>query len=276
MENRIIKEKNIRLVVTDLDDTLLSPDKEISEEAAEIIDGLEERGIKFTFITGRPPYAIERFAEKVRITAPVVACNGAMLVDRAAGTVFPQAALNPGPLLEILKDASGQGHTVLVLAGQTEYTLGETAWTRKRKEAGRELPVARIENLLSAGDIYKVNIMEEKDAPPFDGILARILERKDDYSVSVYGKSGCEIVAKGVNKRTGLLKLCEQCGIPPESVLAIGDNENDIEMIRAAGTGAAVENAVKRVKESADYICKNSYTDGVIEAILKFTRQEKR
>ena len=75
-------EKNtIHMVVTDLDDTLLSKTKEISEEAVHLIEELEKRNVTFTFITGRPPYAVKRFAEKVNITAPIVACNGAMIVN---------------------------------------------------------------------------------------------------------------------------------------------------------------------------------------------------
>lgn len=266
-----MERRQIKMVVTDLDGTLLNPEKEISRTAAEVINDLAKKNIKFTFITGRPPYAVERFAEKADVTAPIVACNGAVIIDGKTKEVFRRKTLELQPLESILFKAKEQRHTVLVLAGETEYTLGETEWTRKRREQGREVPVARLETLLSSHEICKVNIMAENNQQAFGELLPEIRKFQSDYSMSVYGDAGCEIVAKGVNKEKGLMELCRLCGISPEEVMAVGDNENDIEMIRAAGIGAAVGNAVESVKASADYICRNCFTDGVIEAIFKFT-----
>lgn len=258
------------MVVTDLDDTLLSREKEISEAAVEVIEGLAQKGVRFTFITGRPPYAVERFAQRVHITAPIVACNGAMLMNPENGEISAEKSLDISLWKDILEKAREQGHTILVLSGETEYALSETDWTRKRREAGREVPVAELEMLLSRDNIYKMNIMEEKGAEPFELLIPQIRGLEEQYSVSLYGTSGCEIVAKDVDKEAGMRALCEICGIQPEEVLAVGDNENDLRMILAAGIGAAVGNAVDRVKEAADYICEKTYTDGVIEAVLRF------
>lgn len=269
-------EKNtIHMVVTDLDDTLLSKTKEISEEAVHLIEELEKRNVTFTFITGRPPYAVKRFAEKVNITAPIVACNGAMIINAKTEEIIEKSPLPLRPLEEILKRAKEQGHTVLILAGNIEYTLGETPWTRKRKEDGRELPIAELEKLLLREDIYKVNIMEEAAQSPFSDFIPWIEEKRKEYSIALYGTSGCEIVAKNINKETGLKKLCRLCGTEPEYVLAVGDNENDLEMLKAAGVGAAVANASEAVKQTADYVCGREYTDGVIEAICKFVMGEE-
>lgn len=265
-----MEKKKIKMVVTDLDDTLLSKTKEIDEEAVQLIRELEKRNVRFTFITGRPPYAIQRFAEKVKLTAPVVACNGAMLVDAETGFASEQTSMPLQPWAEILKEAKMQGHTILVFAGNTEYALQETVWTKKRKEAGREVPLIELEEILERNDIYKINIMEEQGESPFASLLPLIEEKRDSYSISLYGTSGCEVVAKEVNKETGLRKLCRLCDIEPEQVLAVGDNENDLQMIKAAGIGAAVANATETVKEIADYICENGYTKGVTEAIEKF------
>lgn len=268
-----MERQRIQMVVTDLDDTLLSKTKEICEEAVSLIRELERKNVRFTFITGRPPYAIQRFAEKVRITAPIVACNGAMLVDTETDMVSEQTAMPLQPWKNILEKAREQGHTILVLAGNIEYTLKETLWSRKRKEAGREVPVIELEELLSRKDIYKVNIMEEEGKSSFASLLPAIREMQKDYSIALYGTSGCEVVAGNVNKETGLRKLCRLCGLEPDQVLAVGDNENDLQMLKAAGVGAAVANASEKVKETADYVCSNGYTQGVIEAIQKFVME---
>lgn len=258
-----MKQKPIKLVVTDLDDTLLSPTKEISQNAIAEIRLLKEKGVKFTFITGRPPYAILRFAKQVDLTAPVVGCNGALMAHKG----FP---MELEPLNGLLQAAHEKKLTVLVLAGDTEYALGETKWTMDRKAADRALPFASIEDLSQKDSIYKVNIMSSDCQDGFAALLPQIEKLQAMYNITTYGTSGCEIVAKGINKKTGLIELCRLCGVEMAEVLAIGDNENDIEMLKSAGTSAAVRNASPGAKAAAGYVCKAAYTEGFIEAIHKF------
>lgn len=265
--------RDIKMVVTDLDDTLLSPGKEISPEAVRLIGELEASGIRFTFITGRPAYAIERFAEKVKITAPIVSCNGAVVYDLESGRVLKDIPMEIEGLETILDRAAEMGLTVLVYAGGTEYALSETNWTRIRKDAGRVLPITTIDSIKKSGNpVYKVNIMADGNEEAFASLTGLICKLKKRYCIALYGNSGCEIVDRNVNKKEGLAKLCEVCGIAMENVLAVGDNANDQEMLRAAGIGAAVANGTTETKECADYVCSASYTAGVVEAIRRFTR----
>ena len=149
-----MRTQNLRMVVTDLDDTLLSPEKTISKEAVRAIRDLERRNIKFTFITGRPPYAVERFAREVLLTAPVVSCNGAVIYDRQTGAVIKSSPLSLNGLRPLLQNAAEKKLTVLILAGGVEYAFYETNWTRKRKEAGREVPLLSLEGLLKTGEPF--------------------------------------------------------------------------------------------------------------------------
>lgn len=261
----------IKLVVTDLDDTLLSPEKEISPEAVSLIRQLDEDGIRFTFITGRPAYAIERFAGKVKITAPIVSCNGAVIFEPDTGRALYDIPMQIEALEPVLNRAVEKGLTALVYAGDTEYALSETEWTRVRKSAGRELPITSFDWILKSGrPVYKVNIMADGKAEAFESLTGQICELRDRYCIALYGNSGCEIVDRNVNKKEGLLRLCEVCGIDIKNVLAVGDNANDQEMLQAAGIGAVVANGTYETKEYADYICEASYTSGVVEAIHKF------
>lgn len=260
----------IKMVVTDLDDTLLSPEKEICVDAVGMIKTLKEKGVNFTFITGRPPFAIKRFAEKVCISAPIVACNGAILMEKCGEIQIEGSGLPLAPLEDLLNRAKDQGLTVLILAGEIEYALAKTDWTRSREESGREVPIVALTGLLKEKTIYKVNIMAHNAPEKFSLLIPQIQAFERDYSIAVYGNTGCEIVAKSVNKKTGLLKICDLCKVEPKDVLAIGDNENDIQMLQTAGIGVAVGNATEATKASADYVCENTYTKGVMEAIDKF------
>ena len=80
-----------------------------------------------------------------------------------------------------------------------------------------------------------------------------------------------EFNAPGVNKGAGLLALAERLGIAPEETMAIGDNSNDVPMLRAAGLGVAVANASDEALEAADYVCEaDNNAGGVAEAIERF------
>ena len=262
-------EVDIHMVVTDLDDTLLSPKKEISDEAVKKIGVLKDRGIHFTFITGRPPYAVERFARRVGLNAPMVCCNGAMLVRD--GQILEQDSFALAPLKDLMEEMANLGMTVLLFDGEIEYILVKTHWAK-----GRNVPIwpggrERWEN----GEGVKIAVMAGNETEEFSRFVPKLQTLDKDYSIFLYGKTGCEIVAKGMNKAVGLRKLSRLMKIDAKNVLAVGDNENDMEMLKAAGIGAAVANAVDSTKAVADYVCQGSYTTGVLEAIDRFVLRQR-
>ncbi len=266
--------QNIRLVVTDLDGTLLGPDTSISKEAVQTIGELAEKNILFTFITGRPYYAVERFAKKLVISAPMVTCNGAVLRNREE--VLYRRSFPLDNLEKLVRAAVLKGFTVLMFQYDTEYSFSETQWTRKRKDTGLAMPIKDATAIDWAAETAdKLNIIGEPGKTTFDSLLGLVKEVKDFYSVTIYGSLGCEIVAKGINKAVALQDLCSLLDIRINHVLAIGDNENDREMLAAAGVGAAVHNAVPTAKSAADYLCSLPYTEGVVEAIRTIALQDK-
>jgi len=265
----------IRLVVSDLDGTLLNPQREISTEAVELVHRLQERGIRFTFVTGRPRYAIERFSSLLSLQEPVVSCNGAVIYHGSQILVKHSFPLRP--LKRLLEQAAESGMTVLYFKDDQEYALRPTAWTRHRRQAGREVPCRVPET--EEWEIWtaeKVNIISEQKEQEFAALKSELDGLKPFYSITVYGLSGCEIIASKVNKAVGLTYLCNIYGVQLSQSLAIGDNENDIEMLKAAKIGAAVANATERTKAAADYICKNSYSQGVVEAVKHFILYDKQ
>lgn len=264
-------DKNIRMVVTDLDGTLLAPNRTISDEAVKTLGQLQDRGILFTFITGRPPYAVKQFAQRVGITTPIVCCNGAVIEHN--DVVLSKHPFSLIPLRSLMEDAATKGLTVLLYSDGVEYTLAPTEWTRTRELRGKTFPIWNFADHPNPA-AEKVNIMADGDEAAFAALVPEISSWRTAYSLAIYGTSGCEIVSPEVDKATGLKDLCQLCGVRLEETLAIGDNENDHPMLKVAGIGAAVANATTTTKELADYCCAASYTDGVVEAIRKFVLWE--
>lgn len=255
---------DIRLVVTDLDGTLLSPDRTISDHAVEVIGRLREKGVLFTFITGRPWCAAERFAKRVGIDIPVITCNGAV-INQGYDILWR----NPMPLLHLrglLEAAVDAGITVLFSQEGAEEAMSETGWVKQRNYPVH-FPEEDEWHSLTAD---KVNLISGEKTREFRALAAGFPGLSGKYKFVCYGDTGCEIAGKGVTKAAALERYAADRGIGMDQVMAIGDNENDLEMLRLAAVGAAVHNATDAAKEAADYVCRESNTDGVVEAIEKF------
>lgn len=260
-------DSKIKLVVTDLDGTLLCPDRRIENRAIALINYLKDKGIYFTAISGRPPYAVKNVLKGVNVTAPLVCCNGAVIEQNER--VLKQSSFGIRRLIPVLNHAKMAGMTVLIYSNKVEYTLSNTEWIEERIKNGRNFPIMNFNMYEKEIFAEKINIMSDGNIDEFLSLLPDLLY-DENISVSVYSNDGCEIIKGGINKSIGLDYLVNYLNIDTENVLAIGDNENDIEMIKAAGIGVAVGNATDSLKSVADFICHNKYSYGVIEAIKKY------
>lgn len=255
---------SIRLVLTDLDGTLLDPERHISDEAVETIAELGRRGILFTFITGRPWHAAERFARRAGVTLPIITCNGGAL--HQGETVLEHHSMTIAPLRPLFAQAAAEGMTLLCSSEGKEFAMTETDWTRQRDYV-IHWPSDREWEDLSAD---KLNIIPGDKNAAFRELFPLMDQLSGQYEIVRYGDTGCEIAAKGVHKATALADYAKRFGVALRDVLAVGDNANDIQMLRLAGVGAAVANATDAAKAAADYVCKNRNTAGVVEAIRRF------
>ena len=235
------RKKDIRLVVSDIDGTLIRRGEGFPKEVEQAVAELKKRGILFTFASGRLPYMITPFAESLGIEIPVCACNGTLLYRKD----------------EILENCMRENEAV----------------RRKRAERGSYHPIRPVreeewENLWAD----KVNISDEQ------GEISSLLEWEQPLEgsceITHYGNQGLEIVRAGFGKAYGVRQICAGLGISMEQVLAIGDNENDNEMLTQAGIGAAVGNAETATKACADLTARKESGAGATEIIRRICLEE--
>ena len=260
---------DIKLVVSDMDGTFLSPDKNISPAALHAVAALRRHGVAFTFITGRPRFPALRHAQLLDLTMPIVACNGALIFqgdDTYFRRTFPLS-----PLREFLQCAHADGLTVLYSLCDVEYAFAETHWTTHHRSLGRDIALRPVaDNEWCHLEVEKVNVFAREDGSGFTDLVPFIRSLRETHSISLYGWNGCEIVADKLNKATGLQELCKLYNVSLSQVLAIGDSSNDDPMLIAAAIGCAVQNAAPGTKSVANYVCQNSFGEGVAEAIDRF------
>ena len=243
------------LICTDLDGTLLRSDKTISRENLEAIEHFKSEGGYFTFITGRMPYFVGDMLEKARPNAPFGCINGGGLYDPWEKRYIWNMPLRRD-VMELVSyvDERVEDIGIQVNCFDKLYFSRENetmVWFRRLTGVPNlvahyndvDEPVAKI----VFGDMREDRLMRVKE-------LLDSHPRRDDFDYIRSEKSLYEILPKGISKGAVLPRLAEHLGIDMSRTIAVGDYDNDVSMLRAAGVGIAVANATPAARAAADLL----------------------
>ena len=263
------------LMCTDLDGTLLRSDKTLSRENAQAIEYFKSEGGRFTFITGRMYFFAREAYDIVKPNAPIGCINGGGLYDYEAQdyTWFQEISKDCAPLIDAVTDAIPKIGVQINTPNRVYFHRNNEAmesfrfFTRVPDLRCHYQEVAQPWTKIVFGDLNEKNILHAAEI-----LAAHPLASEFDFirsELSLY-----EILPKGITKATALTKLCEQLEIPLSHSVAIGDFNNDIGMIRAAGVGVAVGNALPEVKAVADYVTVTNEEHAIAHVIDAIDRGE--
>lgn len=271
-----MKSNRFRMIAFDLDGTLLTTDKKITKYTKEVLERALEAGIEVIPATGRPLKGVpEEFFHFPGIHY-IVTSNGARVVERESReTIFSMLLSREcaKEILDIFREYDtmrdifydGQGYSEKRKLEQPERYVSGDAFIQYMRAS--RIPVEDIDQLL---------LEKNRDADKVQAIFADMQERKEAFErvkklpgAEPTGalKNNIEVNGKGVHKGAALLRLGEKLGIAPEEILAFGDGTNDIRMLRTAGMGVAMGNAVQEVKDAADAIAASNDEEGVARYI---------
>lgn len=266
--------KDIRLVVSDVDNTLCSKTDPIPDSLLPLLQKCSERGILFALATGRTRELAERFIDRLQLTAPCVLANGA-LIARGDRTLLKHG-FQAGLILPILRRACDDGLTVTVSDDRYERPLTFNPYILEQQRLkSRFLNRIDIDSEeLRSSRFIKLMIFDPERSGKILPYQQELQQYTDRYWVTSFSKQAVELGPKDCNKATGVRELAAMLGLRMDQVMAIGDYRNDLEMIREAGIGVAVANASDEVKDAADYVTRAHLAYGVMEALEKFCLKE--
>jgi len=266
-----------KMLVTDMDYTLLNKEKRVSDRNREALRRAMEKGVHMVVATGRIYTSARIYAKLLGLDTPIIASNGALIKD-ASKTIF-RDILSQDTVREMLRLCHKYGVYCHFFTENTIYSeklinvsLRYTEWN---KYMGEEDQV-RIRIVDDGEEIVEAAKSEVLKAVVFDDDDEKIQKLRDGImetgivSVSQSMKHNLEVMNKGVTKGNAVRILAQMYGINREEIIAIGDNENDISMIEYAGLGIAMGNAEEILKRAADHVTGDYQEDGVAEAIEKF------
>lgn len=261
------------LLLSDMDGTLLSPDGTISEgNRAAIVEFVEGGGL-FSVATGRTHYSAWTRIHNLPINCPAIIYNGGGIYDFQKKEFLQTRCFRRSEVEECLLDVIRLFPDISTMAFETDRiaVLSGGEWVD-------ELPVEEQPHFVKTeisdvrDDIFKLIFISTESRVTE---LRRYLNSHPmaDISVMMLAASTClELLPKGVSKGKALEWLHNYLGIPVEKTIAIGDYENDIEMLRVAGIAAAPENAHPDILVLADIVVSNHGNDAVADLIRKVFR----
>ena len=149
---------------------------------------------------------------------------------------------------------------------EDEFPVGQEYADILRRDLGHELTTIGGANYGK----WRINKFSCETDVPEEKRLECFKMISDKYDVIEHSPTVCEIIPKGANKATGMLKACEFLGVEKENTYALGDSENDLEMLRAAAHGIAMGNGTDRAKEAAEYVTTAFDQDGIYLALKHY------
>lgn len=267
----------IKLIAIDIDGTLVNSQKEITPAVKKTILDARERGVQIVICTGRPLSGAQRYLDELGLNDQdneyVVSFNGAVVESTSGQVIFKQGLKYEDyiDLEAISRKLKLHFHSVGMDRIYTaERDLGHYTIYNSRIV---KLEVSyRTQSEMHNIPIIKCMYVDDPEyldskitSPLFDQMKDRVVFSKTEPFYY-------EATAAGVDKGSGLRRLCEYLKIDRKNVMALGDQANDMPMLKYAGLGVAMGNAVAYTKEHADAITADCDHDGVAKAINKFLK----
>ncbi|CAB1243205.1 Cof-type HAD-IIB family hydrolase [Clostridium sp. MT-14] len=269
---------NYKIIAMDMDGTLLDDEKFISQYNVDMIRRASELGIKVVMATGRLPGSLKFYYHTLFQNQPVICCNGSMILDEN-GNVIKSEPVDKVEILKTIDILREEKDTYYHFYDDHRLYCEQFKYTTKRfyefnRKIDRKfrmeisiLPDSRKFIESTEENIHKL-VAIDSDLGYLERLRKKI-EGSTKVGITKSGIDNIEIISRGNSKGNGLKALADYYRIPISECIAVGNDENDKSMIKAAGLGVAVSNARQILKESADYITKNDNNNGAIGEVIK-------
>ena len=265
---------NYKMIVLDLDGTLTNRDKVITPRTKQSLMEAQKQGIKVVLASGRPAYGVVPLAQELELEnygGYILSFNGGMIMDCCTRKVIFKQELPVEANRRIVELAKKE--QVDILTYQDTQILTNNPENRYAKLESRinHLKLKQVDNLEEYLDFPVPKFLMLDDGDYLALVEARVkAELGKNFSVYRSDPFFLEILPRNIDKAQSLAQLLKLLGMEREEMIACGDGYNDLSMIKFAGLGVAMENAVRPVRSAADYVTFSNNDDGVAHVVEKF------
>jgi Cof subfamily protein (haloacid dehalogenase superfamily) len=263
--------KPIRMVIADVDGTLVTQEKVLTKRAAEAVSRLGEAGIQFTVTSGRPPRGMAMLIDPLKLTQPLAAFNGGVLIKPDLKTVVDQKFLPVGVPEKVIEAIENHGLDVWLYTDIEWFVRDPNAPHVAREQWTVKFPptvvktfsglLGRVAKIVGVSDDLERVAKCEKDVQQAGGSHISAARSQPYY---------LDVTHPQANKGEVVLSLSRLLNIPAAEIATLGDMPNDVLMFQKSGVSIAMGNASPEVQGAATYVTSTNEDEGFAKAIEKF------
>lgn len=269
-----------RLICSDVDGTLLTPQDRITPRVRDAIVRAVGDGAEVALATGRPHRWIFPVLDQLPIRPVCVTANGAVLYDSANDRVIRSHVLDPDTMAEILESAReafapfGGISIGCERAGESAFDPEEESFVVDpnflHTWEAQGFGVQPAHEVIAAPAVKLILRNESMTAPEMYEVIFPFIDPEVAHVTFSMNEGLLEVAAPGVTKALGVATLAEMHGVDQADVVCVGDMPNDIEMLQWAGLGVAMGNARPEVKDVADLVTGTNEESGVAQVLERW------
>ena len=270
-----------KLLVLDVDGTLLNDEREISKRTLAALLKVQQMGVRIVLASGRPTYGLMPLAKTLELGnygGFVLSYNGCQIIKAQNGEILFEPRINPEMLPYLEKKARKNGFAIFTYHDDTLITDSPDNEYIKNEALLNNLKIIREDEFSTAIDFAPCKCMLVSDKEKALIGLEQHWEKRLAGTLDAFRSEPyfLEVVPCGVNKANTLGALLEHLGVTREEVIAVGDGVCDVTMLQLAGMGVAMGHSQDSVKVCADYVTASNEEDGVALAVEKLILAEVR
>lgn len=262
-----------KLIAMDLDGTLLNDQKVITEKTKAALMAAQNKGIRLALASARPSPGLFRERDALdmqNFNGILMSYNGGRIVDAETGNVLFETSMDVQETKKVLRQLEKLPVTPILDDGAKFYVTEKDGYKVDYECRNNNMICSEVGNLadfLTFAPIKILMSVQPEELPIVQKQIAAFLP--ESLTVVQTAAFYLEIIPKVINKGQGIRDICKVLGMEPAEVIAFGDAENDIPMLRAAGMGVAMGNAQETVKAAADMVTLSNNDDGIAAALEK-------
>ena len=252
-----------KMLVSDLDGTLLKNDKTVSQETIDTLLEFKRNGNEILFATARAPRDAYRLIPKELIDNPVICYNGACISKQNKEIIYKKQ-LSKENIIKILQIVKEFGYDKIGFEINDEFFVNFDPTDFFGVTPNTPMDLDKFE-FTSA---YKILVCSKTP------LEMKLKEKLDEFSKAIITDNGslCQIMNKEVSKWSCIESIMKQKNISSKNIMAFGDDHNDYEMIKNAGVGVAMGNAEDRIKKIADFVTDTNMNNGVANFVKNYEK----
>lgn len=260
----------IKMVVVDIDGTILSQNCGISQNLKNHVKKLLEAGIKVVIATGRMHCSAKQIAEELGTDSPIIAYQGGLIIDSEGKTLWAKYC-DQKLAREVVNCLRQDKFHINIYIDDVLIAEDDSKYVKDYAQ-GKFIDYEIVDNLDSV-DFKNLNkiLAIDYDTARIECLVDKLCKAyKNELYIVKSTPYFCEVSHPEATKGNGIRFLANKWNIKQEEIMAIGDQDNDIEMLLAAGVRVAMDNATDNLKKVSNFITKSVDEDGVVHAINEF------